>query len=390
MDDGSFEMSTAMNEKSTRLGFPLAACGFTALVVLGFAALIGGAIWGSDQFWANLLLVSYYLLGIGLGGSVLLALFWVTGARWCATIRRPLEKLIALLPAGVAGVAIVFIAHPAIYPWSDQQARGYTESTFHAIWLERRFFLVRALIYVTLWLTFALTLVLVSRREDTPDPRSPNAKKVRVSAAFLVVFVLTFWLASTDWIMSLEPKWSSAVFGVYQFSGMFVSALAAVIVLVIWLDWQGTMHGKLTRNQLRDLGTLLFAFSSFWMYIWFSQYLLIWYVNIPEEAEYFVVRQRAPWQSLLLVNLVLSWGVPFVVLLFRRAKECSPVLLAVAVVVLVGRWLDLYLTIVPPVAGVSPDFGAWDVGLLVGAIGLAALILTGRSSLQRTNLSAVA
>jgi hypothetical protein len=213
-------------------------------------------------------------------------------------------------------------------------------------------------------------------------------KKVRVSAAFLVVFVLTFWLASTDWIMSLEPKWSSAVFGVHQFSGMFVSALAAVIVLVIWLDWRGALPGKLTRDQLRDLGTLLFAFSSFWMYIWFSQYLLIWYVNIPEEAEYFVVRQRAPWESLLLLNLVLSWGVPFVVLLFRPAKECSPVLLAMAVVVLVGRWLDLYLTIVPPVAGVSPDFGVLDAGLLVGAVGLAALIFATRTTMQPSSPSA--
>ena len=207
---------------------------------------------------------------------------------------------------------------------------------------------------------------------------------MRVSAAFLVVFVLTFWLASTDWIMSLEPKWSSAVFGVYQFSGMFVSALAAVIVLVIWLDWRGNMHDKLTRHQLRDLGTLLFAFSSFWMYIWFCQYLLIWYANLPEEAEYFVVRQRDPWQSLLLVNLILNWGVPFVILLFRPAKEYAPVLLAVAIVVLVGRWLDLYLTIVPPVAGLAPDFGVWDAGLLVGAVGLAALIFATRSSLEPT------
>ena len=166
-----------------------------------------------------------------------------------------------------------------------------------------------------------------------------------------------------------------------QFQRDVPSALAAVIVLAIWLDRQGAVEGGLTRDQLRDLGTLLFAFSSFWMYIWFSQYLLIWHVNNPEETDYFVLRQYELWHPLFLANLVLNWGIPFFVLLFRPAKESPGVLLIVAIIVLLGRWVDLYLMILPPVAGEGPAFGLLDAGLLVGAAALAVLILAKRLSL---------
>jgi len=256
------------------------------------------------------------------------------------------------------------------------EAEGQGDSSFQTFWLERTFFLCRALIYVGLWLFFAYFLVRGGEKEDANDAGTQNAKKTRLSAVFLVVYALTCWLAGTDWIMSLEPKWSSTIFGVYQFTGMFLSALAAVIVLVLWLDRRGVFHGSLTRDHLHDLGTLLFAFSSFWMYIWFSQYLLIWYVNNPEETAYFVLRQYETWHPLFLANLVLNWGIPFVVLLFRPAKESKGVLLSVAIIVLLGRWVDLYLMILPPVAGEGAIFGLWDAGLLLGAAGLAGLILS--------------
>jgi hypothetical protein len=358
-----------------------AVLGLVALVCVGLAAFFAGAIAAPQLMWANLLVVSYYLLGVGLGGAVLLALFWVTGARWCATIRPATKKLIYLLPAGIIGVGIVLLARPSLYPWTNSDAGDQLDSTFQGFWLVRGFFLCRAFTYMALWLVFAFFLMRGSRQEVSGGTGSG---KVGLSAAFLVVFSITCSLAGTDWIMSLEPKWSSTIFGVYQFSGMFLSALAAVIVLAVWLDHKGMIRGKLTRDQLRDLGTLLFAFSSFWMYIWFSQYLLIWFVNNPEETEYLVLRQNDMWQPLLLANLILNWAVPFLVLLFRPAKENARVLLAVALIVLVGRWLDLYLMILPPVAGTGPVFEIWDAGLLLGAVALAALILRGRYAPARS------
>jgi hypothetical protein len=382
-------MGAAMNGNDVALGFPrLAAFGFAALVLLGIVAFLGGASAEPQPTWAGLLVVSCYLLGVGLGAAALLALCFVTGARWNATIRPVMARLTVLLPAGAAGVVIVLFARPSLYPLTASTSAESGGSHFQALWLERPFFLARAVVYLALWLALTYWLVQASRRENAHDPHSRSMKPVRVAALFLVVFALTCWLASTDWIMSLEPQWSSTVFGIYHFCGMFLSALAAVIVAVICFDRQGTLGGQSTRDPLRDLGTLLFAFSSFWMYIWFSQYLLIWYANTPDETGYFVLRQQERWQPLFLANLVLNWGVPFVVLLFRPAKESRAVLLLVAVTVLAGRWLDLYLMILPPVAGAAPAFGMWDAGLVVGAIGLAALLLVRRPVLPGRSLAA--
>jgi hypothetical protein len=334
-------------------------------ILFSSVAFLLGVVWDPQRIWANLLVVSYYLFGLGLGGALFLALLSLTGARWSTLIQPILIRLTALVPAGAAGIALVVFARPSLYPWTETDPSG---STFQAFWLSRPLFLFRTLLYLFgLWVMTSM-LVHTMRREEIDN------KKGKVSAAFLVVYALICWLASTDWIMSLEPKWSSTAFGVYNFSGMFLGTLAAVVVLVTFFARLGILGGNLTKEQWRDLGTLLFAFSSFWMYIWFSQYMLIWYVNNPEEAEYFVLRQQGPWQGLFLTNLVLNWGVPFVVLLFRRAKENWVVMLLVAVTVLVGRFLDLYLMVLPPVARDQTVFGFWDACLIPGAVALAVLI----------------
>jgi hypothetical protein len=175
--------------------------------------------------------------------------------------------------------------------------------------------------------------------------------------------------------MSLEPKWSSTIFGVYQFAGIFLSSLAAVTVVTVALCWRDPLRGVVTTGQFHDLGTLLFSFSSFWMYIWFSQYLLIWYVNNPEETAYFRVRQTSEGPALLLLNLALNWGFPFTVLLFRFTKQQPLVLGLVALAVLVGRWLDLYLMILPPVTGSAGPLSAWDGAAMIAPVAVTALLI---------------
>jgi hypothetical protein len=348
--------------------------GATTAVATG--AFLLEAVGDFPRICANLLVVSYGLLGFGLGGGVLLALLFVTGARWSDRIRPVAEKLTLLLPVGAAGVVFVLLACPSLYLWTGASAEP--ASPFQAFWLSRPFFLARAAIYMALWLGLSLLLVRASRRLSL-RPASSDRKCVRIGALFLVVFSLTCWLASVDWIMSLEPRWSSTIFGVYNFAGMFLGAVAAIVILALWFNRYADAGSRIAPDLLRDLGTLLFAFSSFWMYIWFCQYLLIWYVNNPEETDYYVLRQREFWQPLLIANLVLNWAVPFVVLLFRRAKESPSVLLLVAVIVLAGRWVDLYLMVLPPVAARGTAFGGWDACLVAGTMGLAALILASRA-----------
>jgi hypothetical protein len=358
-----------------------------ALVV----ALVGGAasalagISEPPRLWANLLLVSNYLLGIGLGSAVVLALFYVTGASWSVPLRRIPEAMTSLLVLGAVGLAAVLLAYPSLYPWNNAvKAHADSLSPFQSVWLTLPFFLARSFGYIALWIAFAFVMVRNSRRQDQSESPAPTAINRGVAALFLVVFAVTCWLSAADWLMSLEPNWSSTIFGVYHFAGIFLSALAAVSVMVIALYWAGLFRQALTKEHLHDLGTLLFGFSSFWMYIWFSQYLLIWYVNNPEETGYYQQRLRGNWQTVTLINLGLNWAIPFSVLLFRSAKRSSVVLFGVATMVLVGRWLDLYLLIFPSLDGSLPQIGMAEAGFALASLGLATLAVLW--SLSRASL----
>ncbi len=346
---------------------------FQGLMLLGGIGLTLGLLWTPQRTWANILLLSYYLVGLGLGGLLIVALHYVTGARWSVPLRRVPESLTAVLPVGAAGIMAVLLFRPSLYPWlitADQ----VPDSPLGHLWLNRPFFLLRALIYLAVWMAFAAAIVRTSRRQDREHDAAPTWTNIRLSAAFLVVFGVTCWLASSDWIMSLEPKWSSTIFGVYNFAGIFLTSLAAVTLLALWLQRHGPLSAAVTKDHFHDLGTLLFGFSSFWMYIWFCQYLLIWYANQTEETEYYIHRWQGAWPVLMLLDVVLNWGIPFLVLLFRAAK-CSPgVLGVVCLLVLIGRWFDLFVMIFPSQQNGTAIPGPLEWGLLCGAAGVAVLV----------------
>jgi hypothetical protein len=349
-----------------------------ALAIVGVIAAVVGAGVAPDRLWASGLLVSYYVLGIGLAGLCFVAIHYTAGARWSVAIRRVAEALAATLFLGIVFLAIVFVVRPQLYPWMDASSLGSPGDTalaFKRFWLSRPFFLSRAAVFAALWTLFAFAIRRCSRKQDLDgDPRWTRAN-VRLSAAFLVVFGVTFTLASVDWVMSLEPRWYSTIFGIYNFSGLFQSGLAALILTALWLEWRGPLRNVLNDEHLHDLGKLLFAFSVFWVYIWFSQYMLIWYTNIPEETTYFLRRLHGNWFALFVANVGLNWLVPFVVLLRRDAKRRRRTLGLVAGAVLVGRWLDLYLMIFPSVVGEAPRIGLWEIGLTAGGMGCFGLVL---------------
>lgn len=317
------------------------------------------------------------MLGLGLGSLVFVAFLYVSGAGWGAALRRLSEALTALIPVTGVGVALVLLCYPSLYPWYEHSSEGAESGAeFRNLWLSRPFFLLRALAYFTLWTFFAYAIVHASRRQDEDGRIGHTDTSVRLSAAFLVVFGVTCWLSSVDWIMSLEPEWSSTIFGVYHFAGLFLGGLAAITAAAIYVERQGALRGILSTEHLHDLGKLLFSFSSFWMYIWFSQYMLIWYVNNPEETSYFVRRLEGGWRSLFYLNVLLNWVVPFVVLMPRATKCSLKILLSVSLLVLAGRWLDLYFMILPPLGrGPMPEFGLVEAGLAAGGMGMFLLVV---------------
>jgi hypothetical protein len=348
-----------------------------ALAAIGAVTALAGAFMSPTRMWASWLMVAYYAVGLGLAGLCFVAIHYATGSTWSVAIRRVPEALAGTLPFSLGMLAILFIVHPEIYGWTHDETLvgGPERLAFKHFWLSWPFFLARALVYAGIWIAFAFAIRQRSLKQDKDgDPRWTR-ENFRLSAAFLVLFGITVTLASIDWVMSIEYHWFSTIFGVYNFAGLFFSGLAAIILIALWLERAGPLRNVLNEGHLHDLGKLLFAFSVFWMYIWFSQYMLIWYTDIPEETSYFIRRQHGGWYALFLINIVINWVIPFAVLLRRDTKRQRQTIATIAVVVLVGRWLDVYLMVFPAIVGESPTLGIWELGLTLGGIGAFGLVL---------------
>ena len=327
-----------------------------------------------ERAGANVLLGVFYVLGLALAGLLFVAFQNVTSASWSVVLRRVPEAMASTLPVAAALSLVVLGLIPVLYEWShvDVVAADPLLSA-KAAWLNPTSFMVRTVVCAVIWLVFGFLLVAGPRRRETAKGVVSGVRPVGASGAFLALFAITFSVVCFDWIMSLEPHWFSTVYAVYHFSGLFLGGLAAVTLFVILLRRLGPLSGVVTSNHLHDLGKLLLGFSTFWAYIWFCQYMLIWYTNIPEETSHFVARAAGTWGLLFLVNVFVNWVIPFVVLLPRGAKRSETVLLGVSVLLIVGRWLDLYLLIGPPLYDGEPQFGVWELLPFLGLLSLFAL-----------------
>lgn len=332
-------------------------------------AFLLGALTTPDHVWSNLLLMCFYVFGLGLGSMLFLALTCLMGARWCNAVQIVPETICRTLPlvAPLLGLVVIVgeIAHPRA------EALHGDPLWFKSAWLSTSGFIVRTVIYLIVFSLFAYGLAGCSRRSR----ESSSPAYGRLSALFLVVFGIVFSAASVDWVMSLDPMWFSTMWGVYQFAGVFLTGLATITLVAILLKHAGPLQGILTKQHLHNLGILLFGFSCFWMYIWLSQYMLIWYANISEETFYFSDRSHGLWGPLFVTNFFLNWAIPFLVLLPRPAKQSAGVLWKVAIIVLIGRWLDLYLAIIPAGGADYPVIGFCEIGSILGVIGLFGLLL---------------
>lgn len=361
-----------MNEAASDLKLPDGLRNFLfAMASTGAVTFFAGLYVAPERIWPAFLMASYFLLELGVAGLFFVAVQYVAGARWSIGIRRIPETMALLLPLGALGMLVILLFHPQLYPWisGGEHFRG-----FKGAWLDLRFFRVRSVFYLASWLVFAWAIVRTSRRQDQDGDPAHTRRNVRLSAGFLVVLAVTLMLSSFDWMMSLEPRWYSTIFGFYDFASLFLGGLAVIILLAVAVEKLSPTQFILTEEIRHDLGKLLFAFSTFWGYIWFCQFMLIWYANMPEETSYYAERLRGGWGWLFLINLLLNWAIPFLALLPRRAKQATRSLVPIASIVLVGRCLDLYLMVMPPFAGAEPVPGLWDIGVMAGGVALFALM----------------
>lgn len=279
---------------------------FKWLTIIGAATFGVGLLFAPQRALSSFLLVNIGLLGMGLGAGVFIALQYICGAHWAVALRRVPEAMCGILPWAAAGVLFSLLVGRSLYPWTSEAATG-----MKGIILSYPFVLARAVVFLTVWLLLIRAIVRRSKAQDATTDPSLSASNKWLSAIFLVVFGLTFWMACFDWVMSLESEWYSTMYGVYHFAGLFLGALAAMTILTIWLQRLGPLRGVLTEAHLHDMGKMLFAFSTFWMYIWFSEYMLIWCADFPEETGHFVRRHTAGWGPLFVANMCVTWVLPF-------------------------------------------------------------------------------
>lgn len=337
------------------------------LIALGAAVAIYGVIAAPERTWPNLLLNGFYIASAGISAVFFLAVTRAAGARWSASLRRIPEALSGILPVAAILLALVFFGRHTLFPWMRPgYFAGAAPNAGNARYLNPPWVFARMAFTLTTWIAFGRLFRRTSLRQDH-DGKSSLALHFRLnrySIIFLLVFALTFTFGAFDWLLSLDPQWSSTMFAFYTFAGTFVQGIAAVTLAVVILKQRGTLP-QVSEHQLHDLGKMLFAFTIFWAYIWTCQYLLIWYGNIPDEVTHYVKRTNGPWLYLFALNVIVNWVVPFLTLISIRAKRTPKLLKIVCVLLLLGHWLDLYLLIMPAVWQ-TPHLGLIEIPIAAG------------------------
>jgi len=340
------------------------------LMGVGGVTFVTGLFFAQERIWPNFLIVEFYLLGLGLGAGFIIAIQYTSNAAWGTAYRRIPETITGLLPWAAGGIFILIFGIHSLYEWSHESVVAHDPVLQEkSIYLNVPFFIGRLVFYIAGWIFLCRRIVKHSRKQDEDGLVEHTRTNVKYSSALLVFGVITFIFASFDLLMSLQPHWYSTVFGLITLSGMFLNALAMVTLVAVILRYLG-FDDIITDDHLHDLGKLVMSMSVFWVYMWVSQHLLIWYSNIPEETSYYIFRHFGGWGSLSFLNLVLNWFIPFVVLLPKATKRSDKVMFQVSLVLVLGHWLDLYILVMPGLFGEQPTLGIWEIGLFAGMIGL--------------------
>jgi hypothetical protein len=338
---------------------------FLALGAGGAVAFVAGALGDAPRAFASMLTAGYFLVSLSLGAALFLATNHLGAGGWMAAFKRVPEAIAASLPAGALGVLVVLAGLPVLYPWARDHG---------SVWLSPAPFAARMVLVFAIWFAFVALLRRTSLQQDRSGELRLTARSAALSAGFLAVFSLTFTVASFDWLMSLEGHWSSTIYALYNMGGALCGGVAAIALVAVLLKRAGHLPG-LTESHLHDLGKLMFAFSTLWAYLWLSQYLLIWYANLAEEIPYYLARTSGGWQFLFWANIVLGWALPFTMLLTRASKRSEGGIVRAALVLLLARWLDVYLMVAPSSQPVHPGIGLVEAGAALGGVGAFALLV---------------
>lgn len=325
-----------------------------------------------DRVFANLWINNLYFTGLAIIGVFFTALNYVSRAGWSAILKRIPEAFGAWLPiAGILMLGVFLIGGHSIFHWTHSGLYEVGGPEYDPIiagkhgYLNYPFYIIRMVLYFGVWYFLYRLIRKESLAEDINGGLLHYNRMVKYSAIFIIIFAITSSTSAWDWVLSIDTHWFSTMFGWYVFSSWFVTGLAFITLVTVILKENGYLKG-LSSEHLHDLGKYIFAFSIFWTYIWFSQFLLIYYANIPEETIYFVERLASDYYAgFFFANLFMNFVFPFLVLMTRDSKRITIFLKVVCVVVLAGHWVDFYMMVTPGIMQENGTFGLVEIGTYI-------------------------
>lgn len=321
----------------------------------------------TTRFLGNLLIDSFFFFAIALGALYFLALQYATETGWYASIKRVIEGVIGYLPYGIGLMLVTLLTLSlmkggGIYVWMDDaHVKHDAILTKKSAYLNPIFFWIRTLAYMGVYYIFWNGFRKRSLEEDKIGGTDLHFKNYKKGALFLVFFAVFSSTSAWDWIMSIDAHWFSTLFGWYVFSGMWVSAMIVLVLLVLYLKKQGYLE-QVNENHIHDLGKWTFAISFLWSYLWFSQFMLIWYANIPEEVTYHLTRIQ-DFKILYFGMFFINFAFPMLLLMSRDAKRNAGVLTVVGLIIFAGHWVDAFLMFMGGSMGAHAYIGALEIGM---------------------------
>jgi hypothetical protein len=334
-----------------RIGIPALLVGILALGIAAILGLRGSAELHSHFFHSYLAAYAFFLV-MTLGALIFVLIQFLSRAAWSVLVRRLAERvglniflmLILLIPL----LAVAKNATNELYEWMSTEAQTHDPIIVaKSAYMNQTFFFIRIAIYFIIWCSTAAFYANRSKQQDTTgDPRTTVILE-RLGMALIILFGFSLTGFAFDWVMSLNPHWFSTMFGVYFFAGGMLSQYSFLVLLSLTLKKRGLIGSIFTREHYHDLGKWMFAFTFFWGYVAFAQYMLIWYANLPEETQFFIPRQLGPWAPITLALLFVHLIIPFPGLLSRHVKRKNSVIAFWAVWQLCACALDVYWLVVP-------------------------------------------
>ena len=371
-------------------------------IVIGVITIALGLLTNTERTFANLLLMGYYFTCVCAAGVMFCAIQYAAQAGWSAAILRIPQAMGKVLPIAAVILIVIIIAglsvkHTAV----SEEGKNYVAPYLYKHWashdltvkgseiydpliagksgfLNIPFFLIRMVVLLGSYSLFGYLLYKYSNNEDTLGGMFNYKKSYVVSCVFLVIFGFTVPIFAFDTVMSIEARWFSTMFGWYNLAAMWVSGLSVITLVIILLRKAGYLSW-ITTDHLHNLGMFMFAFSIFWTYLWFAQYLLTWYANIPEESAYFFRRMEPDFKLWFWMNIIINFATPLLVLMSRDSKRYVNTLQTMCIILIIGHWLDYFQMIMPgTLKQVESPFEVFtwiEPGVFIGFAGLFTFIL---------------